>query len=78
MYKMIKRKGFTLIEVLVSLTVIAILVLLAGPRLLGYTDKAKLTELTSNTREVQSAAERYYLDNDDWPRLTDNPILKKK
>jgi len=75
---MIKRKGFTLIEVLISLAVIAILVLLAGPRLLGYTDKAKLTELTNNTREVQSAAERYYLDNDDWPRLTDEPYTKEE
>jgi len=68
-----KNKGFTLIELLVTITVIAVLVLLAAPQLLGYTDKAKVAELTVNTREIETAAERYYMDHDDWPRLTDEP-----
>jgi len=78
MYKMMKRNGFTLIELLVTITVIAVLVLLAAPRLLGYTDKAKITELTVNTREIETAAERYYMDHDEseWPRLTDKPYTK--
>jgi len=73
-----KRKGFTLIELLITISVIGVLVLLAAPNLLGYTDKAKLSEITSNTKEVQSAAERYYLDNDDWPRLSDDPYTKEE
>jgi len=73
-----RNKGFTLIELLVTIAVIAVLVLLAAPKLLGYTDKAKVTELTVNTREIETAVERYYLDNDDWPRLTDEPYTKEE
>jgi len=69
------NKGFTLVELLITIAVIAILVFLAAPRLLGYTDKAKMSEITTNTRSIQDAAERYYLDHDEteWPRLTDEP-----
>jgi len=73
-----RNKGFTLIELLVTIAVIAVLVLLAAPKLLGYTDKAKVTELTVNTREIETAAERYYMDHDDWPRLTDEPYTKEE
>ena len=38
-----KKKGFTLIELIVVMAVIAILVLLAIPRLLNYTKDATLT-----------------------------------
>jgi len=70
-----RNKGFTLIELLVTISVIAVLVLLAAPKLLGYTDKAKVSELTTNTRSIQDAAERYYFahDESEWPRLTDEP-----
>jgi len=70
-----RNKGFTLIELLVTIAVIAVLVLLAAPRLLGYTDKAKVSELTTNTRAIQDASERYYFAHDEteWPRLTDTP-----
>jgi len=73
-----RNKGFTIVELLVTIAVIAILVLLTAPRLLGYTDKAKVTELTVNTREIETASERYYMDHDDWPRLTDEPYTKEE
>jgi len=73
-----RNKGFTLVELLITIAVIAVLVLLAAPRLLGYTDKAKVAELTVNTREIETAAERYYMDHDDWPRLTDEPYTKEE
>ena len=67
------KKGFTIIELIVVMSVIGILVLLAIPKFMGYTEKAKLTEIKSNTKQVENAAERYYMDKQDWPRLTDVP-----
>ena len=67
------KKGFTLIELIVVIAVLGILVLLAAPRFLGYTDKAKIAELTNNNKVIETASQMYHMDNDDWPRLTDEP-----
>ena len=67
------KKGFTLIELIVVIAVLGILVLLAAPRMLGYTDKAKIAELTNNNKVIETASQMYHMDNDDWPRLTDDP-----
>lgn len=73
-----RNKGLTLIELLVTIAIIAILVLLATPRLLGHTNKAKMSEITTNTRSIQDAAKRYYFDHGEmeWPRLTDKPYTE--
>ena len=73
MRKLKIKKGFTLIELIVVIAVLGILVLLAGPRMLGYTDKAKIAELTNNNKVIETASQMYHMDNDDWPRLTDDP-----
>jgi len=67
------KKGFTLIELIVVMAVIGILVLLAMPKFMGHTKEAKYTKLISNTKQLENASERYYMDNQDWPRLTDVP-----
>ena len=67
------EKAFTIIELIVVMAVIGILVLLAMPKFMGYTEKAKITEIKSNTKQVENASERYYMDKNDWPRLTDTP-----
>jgi len=65
------KKGFTIIELIVVMAIIGVLVLLAMPKFMGYTEKARLTEIKSNTKQLENASERYYIDNQDWPRLTD-------
>lgn len=66
-----KRKGFTLIELVVVMAIIGILVLLAAPRFLGQTDEANATKHVSNARTLEDASERYFMDHGDWPRLRD-------
>ena len=53
------------------MAIIGILVLLAVPKFMGYTKEAKFTKLISNTKQLENASERYYMDKNDWPRLTD-------
>jgi len=73
MIKVINKKGFTIIELIVVMAIIGILVLLAVPKFMGHTQKARATEYISNINELEKASERYYLDKGYWPRLSDTP-----
>ena len=55
-----KRKGFTLVEVLIVVVIIAILASLIVPRMLMQTDKAKAAEALQMVGAIRRAAERYY------------------
>ena len=65
------KKGFTLIELVVIIAVLAIIVTIGMPRLLGQTKEANLTKLKHDARIVQDASDRYYVDHNDWPYLLD-------
>lgn len=65
-----KTKGFTLIELVIVMVILAILVTLGVPKLLGQSDKAQKTKLISDGRVLEDAINRYYIDEGDWPRLT--------
>jgi type IV pilus assembly protein PilA len=48
-----KKKGFTLVEIIVVLIILAILAAIAVPTLIGYIDKAKQQSILSEGRAVQ-------------------------
>lgn len=72
------KKAFTLIELIVTIAVLGILVLLASPRFFGHTQNAELTKGFANARTIEKASELYYMDNNDWPRLTDEPYTSEE
>lgn len=60
------RRGFTLVELLIALALVALLaaavVLTSG----GATDRAKALRIVSDLRSIKSAALLYYLDKGRW------------
>ena len=52
-----KKKGFTLVELIVVLVILAILAALLIPALTGYIDKAKNKSIVAETRQVVMAAQ---------------------
>ena len=62
-----KIKGFTLIEVLVALTIIGILMTFVGPYILDRPDQARKLKLKNDFLAIETAMELYKLDNGAYP-----------
>ncbi|MHB9143893.1 MAG: prepilin-type N-terminal cleavage/methylation domain-containing protein [Symbiobacteriia bacterium] len=67
------ERGFTLIELLVVLAILAVIAAVAIPRVQMTTSQAKTTRDNANRAIVQSAIERYHLDEDKWPTANGAP-----
>ncbi|WAJ27827.1 type II secretion system major pseudopilin GspG [Antarcticirhabdus aurantiaca] len=59
--------GFTLVELLVVLAIIALVATLVGPRVLGYVGAAKADTASVQVRNISSALELYFLDTGSYP-----------
>ena len=62
-----KIKGFTLIEVLVALTIIGILMTFVGPYILDRPDQARKLKLKNDFLAIETAMELYKLDSGTYP-----------
>ena len=65
------RRGFTLIELMVVLSIIALLLTLAIPRYFGSIDKSKEAVLRENLNQMRDAISRYYADKGKYPESLD-------
>ena len=57
-----KKKGFTLIELIAVIAILAILVVVAVPRVIKYVDKSKKVALVEDSRVIYDMAEAAYND----------------
>ncbi len=57
------RKGFTLIELLIVVVIIGILAAIAIPKFAATKDKAKLAGVKTDLRNIMTAQEAYFSDN---------------
>ncbi len=60
-------KGFTLIEIMVVIFIIALLAALVVPKIIGRTEEAKKTAAMTQIREFENALSLYHLDNGSYP-----------
>jgi len=66
----VKCKGFTIIELLVVISVIAILIGVAYPRFKGMQDEANISKAKAELSTMQAAVESYNLHQQAYPGTT--------
>jgi len=75
-----KRHGFTIIELMVVMTLVALLLSIAAPRFLSQVDRAREDVLRNNLKETRAAIDHYYTDTGKYPdslrRLVDQRYLR--
>jgi general secretion pathway protein G len=62
-----RDSGFTFIEIMVVVAILAILAALVVPRIMGRTDDAKRTAAKVQIRNIEGALQLYKLDNGVYP-----------
>ena len=67
MNKLTNRGGFTLIEIMVVIVILAMLAAIVGPKLMGRTDDAKVTDAQVQIKNIETALKLYKLDNGSYP-----------
>jgi len=61
------QRGFTLLEIIVVVTIIAILAAYIAPKIAGRADDARISKAKSDIRVLESSMELYKLDNFTYP-----------
>jgi general secretion pathway protein G len=61
------ERGFTLVEILVVITIIALIMALVGPRVLNFLTESKVKAAKIQIESLGSALDLYYLDNGQYP-----------
>ena len=59
--------GFTLVEMLVVITIIGLIMGLVGPRVLGYLSESKVKAAKIQIESLSAALDLFYLDNGRYP-----------
>ena len=60
---MLKTRGFTLIEIMIAVAIVAILAAVAVPNYTDYVLRGKLTEAVSGLSDMRVKMEQYFQDN---------------
>jgi general secretion pathway protein G len=65
------QRGFTLVEMLVVITIIALIMSLVGPRVLNYLTESKVKAARIQIQSFSSALDLLYLDTGRYPTTAD-------
>jgi len=72
-----RSTGFTLVELMVVMAIIATLLSLAVPRYSGSVDKAKESVLRENLASMRNALDKYYADSGLYPATLGDLVTKR-
>lgn len=61
------NRGFTLIEIMVVIVILALLAALVGPKIIGRSDDARIADAKVQIRNLETALKLYKLDNGLFP-----------
>ncbi len=70
-------EGFTLVELLVVMSIIALLMSIAVPRYFHSTDKAREAVLKQNLAQMRDAIDKFYGDRGRYPDKLDDLVSRK-
>jgi general secretion pathway protein G len=65
------QSGFTLVEILVVITIIGLIMALVGPRVLNYLTDSKIKAAKIQIESLSNALELYYLDTGRYPSTSE-------
>ncbi|MGB8338312.1 MAG: prepilin-type N-terminal cleavage/methylation domain-containing protein [Burkholderiales bacterium] len=73
----ISRRGFTLIEILIVMALVALLLTIAVPRFFGSLEKSRETALREDLKVMRIALDKYYADKGHYPESLDKLVEDK-
>lgn len=72
-----EKRGFTLVEMLLVVTIIGILAALVIPKLTGTSEKARITAAMSDIKGgIKTALDRYEVENGTYPKSLQDLVTK--
>ena len=75
--KLFNPKGFTLVELLVVLAILALLLTLAVPRYFTSIDRAKDAALKQDLNTLRESLDKFYADTGRYPNSLDDLVERK-
>src|SRR5712672_2037250 len=73
-----RERGFTLVEILVVITIIALIMSLVGPRVLNYLTESKVKAARIQIQSFSSALDLLFLDTGRYPSSADGLVALVK
>ena len=70
--KMRCARGFTLVELLIVVLILAALATIAVPRIIGAADSAKINACKANVKIINRQIELYEANTGSWPKKLEN------
>lgn len=71
------KMGFTLIEMMVVMAIIAMLLTLVTPKYFGHVDHAKGVALRQNLASMRDALDKFYSDTGQYPASLDELVTRR-
>jgi general secretion pathway protein G len=72
-----KNKGFTLVELLVVLAILALLLTLAVPRYFNGIERAKEATLRQDLTTLRESIDKFYADTGQYPKALEDLVERK-